>query len=158
MPQVFARAQGNPYPPHLPSIAPTFIMGVRGHPFLTFSAMFCCHTLLSDVGPASWTALWPQSTPHVPWTLLRYIGLTYISCSYVPRSRLCLTADLVAWYCIVRVYTHRLSWLGVSLGLSLWIPPSRWVGPIMYLGLVHLYTLDPPSSLSDLLSFRVPLQ
>jgi len=59
----------------------------------------------------------------------------YILCSYVPRSHLCLTADLVAWYCIVRVYTHRLSWLGVSLGLSLRIPPSSWVGPIIYLGL-----------------------
>ena len=43
---------------------------------------------------------------YVPQTLLHYIALTYISCSYVPRSYLHLTVDLVAWYCIVRVYTH----------------------------------------------------
>ena len=83
--------------------------GVRGHLFLTPSIMFCCHTSLSDVGPASHTALQPRSTPRIPWTLLRYVALTYISCSYVPRSHLCLTADLVAWYCIVGVYTHHLS-------------------------------------------------
>jgi len=111
------------------------LKSVRGHLFLTFSAMFCCHTSLSDVGSTSQTTLWPRSTPHVPRTLPCYVGLMYIWCSYVPRSCLCLTADLVAWYCIVRVYTHHLSWLEVSLGLSLRIPPSRWVGPIMYLGL-----------------------
>ena len=93
---------------NLISISCTWVC-VRGHPFPTFSVMFCCHTSLSDVGPASWTTLWPQTTPHVPWTLPHYVGLMYISCSYVPRSRLCLTADLVAWYCIVRVYTHHLS-------------------------------------------------
>ena len=32
--RVFARAQGNPYPPHLPSITPTFIMGRLGYLFL----------------------------------------------------------------------------------------------------------------------------
>jgi len=77
--------------------------------FPTFPVMSCCHTLLSNVGPASQTALRPWSTPCVPWTLPHYVGLMYILCSYVPRSCLCLTADLVAWYCIVRVYTHHLS-------------------------------------------------
>jgi len=48
---------------------------VRGHPFPTFSIMFCCHTSLSDVGPASRTTLWPQSTPCIPQTLPRYVNL-----------------------------------------------------------------------------------
>ena len=39
MPWVFARAQGNPYPPHLPSIAPTFIMGRLGYLLLALLVM-----------------------------------------------------------------------------------------------------------------------
>ena len=82
---------------------------VRGHPFWPLSIKFRCHAPLSDVGPAPHITLQPRTISRVPRTSPHYIALTYILCSYVPRSRLCLTADMVAWYCIVRVYTHHLS-------------------------------------------------
>jgi len=85
------------------------INSVRGHPFRPLSIKFHCHAPLSDVGPAPHVTLRPRTISRVPRTSPHYVTLTYILCSYVPRSRLCLTADMVAWYCIVRVYTHRLS-------------------------------------------------
>ena len=49
--------------------------------------------------------------------------------------------------------------VGVSLGLSLQIPPSRWVGALHVSRPLSTYILwIPPSSLSDLISLRVPLQ
>jgi len=59
------------------------------------------HTPLSNLGA--------HHAYHRLYHMWHYVALTYILCSYVPRSHLCLTVDLVAWYCIVRVYTHCLS-------------------------------------------------
>ena len=60
---------------------------------------FCQGTRISDLfrhAPMPHSAFRCRSTPRVPRTLPRYVALTYISCSCAPRSRLCLTADLVA--------------------------------------------------------------
>ena len=69
---------------------------VRGHPFRPLPAKFRCHAPLSDVGPAPHVTLQPRTISRVPRTSPHYVALTYILCSYVPRSRLCLTADMVA--------------------------------------------------------------
>jgi len=69
---------------------------VRGHPFRPLPVKFRCHAPLSDVGPAPHVTLRPQTISCVPRTSPHYVALTYILCSYVPRSRLCLTADMVA--------------------------------------------------------------
>jgi len=62
-------------------------------------SLACQGTCVSDLfrrAPLPHTAFRCRSTPRVPRTLPRYVALTYISCSCAPRSRLCLTADLVA--------------------------------------------------------------
>jgi len=73
-----------------------FTDSVRGHPFRPLPVKFCCHAPLSNVGPAPHVTLRPQTILRVPWTSPHYVALTYILCSYVPRSHLCLTADMVA--------------------------------------------------------------